>query len=61
MTDPKAPFQLRFVSLEVKRQLEEQAKRNLRSLNAEINARLIESLEKESAPARASAAALDSQ
>lgn len=50
MPEPKAPFQLRLASLAVKRQLEERAKRNLRSLNAEINARLIESLEKENAP-----------
>lgn len=50
MPEPKAPFQLRLASIEVKRQLEERAKRNLRSLNAEINARLIESLANENAP-----------
>lgn len=61
MSAPTAPFQLRFASLDVKRQLEERAKHNLRSLNAEINARLIASLQKEGAPPTATVDASDSK
>jgi len=61
MSEPKAPFQLRFASPGLKRRLEEQARNNLRSLNAEINARLIMSLEKENAPAAATVEALDTK